>query len=154
MVADLENLKTLQSLKKKAAGFDSLQGKTNGLWNGLNTRVDEVEKALAFQESLSSVIAQVAPTAESISALKVPLERLLGDGNSLLKPTGAVAAAGSAYADADARFQTAYAAFLETAGTPSSEIGATAGDTPDLIADSCRRILNLEPEISGLVRLA
>ena len=56
MVTDLDRMRSLQSIKKDIARLEHLRGKTGGLWAGLNSRIDELEKALSFQTQLSSAI--------------------------------------------------------------------------------------------------
>ena len=63
MAADLERLRSLRSLEKEISKFDHLCNKTEGLWDGQKTRIEELEKALEFQETLSYAIAQIATTA-------------------------------------------------------------------------------------------
>lgn len=95
--ADAQRLSQRAAIEQQLAGLDDLRAVTAGLWNGLDTRTDELDKALKFQTSIAAVIANLAATPEEISAIKTPLERLIGEGNALLEPSGAIAGAGATY---------------------------------------------------------
>ncbi len=97
MRADAQRLNQRAEIEQQLAGLEDLHAVTAGLWNGLDTRTDELDKALKFQASLAAVIANLAATPEEIGAIKTPLERLIGEGNALLEPSGAIAGAGAAY---------------------------------------------------------
>jgi len=145
MAADLLRARDLRTLDADIAALDDIAGRTGGLWAGLKTRVEELEKALAFQEGLSAGIASLADTAEGLAQVKGPLERLLGDGNALLEPAGPVAGAGKAYGDALQRFRQAAEAFVGCAGL--DDMTAATGDTPVGVAEACRGILAQEAKI-------
>lgn len=95
--SDLQHLRLRAQVEQKLADLAELGPLTAGLWHGLNTRVDELDKALKFQSSIAAVIANLATRSEDIAAIKAPLERLIGDGNALLEPGGAIAEAGAGY---------------------------------------------------------
>jgi len=87
----------LAQVEQQLADYDDLREITAGLWNGLKTRVEEVEHVLKFQTALFTAIANLASTPEQIGAVKSPLERLIGDGNVLLESGGPITAAGEEY---------------------------------------------------------
>ena len=147
MAADLERLCSLRHLEKEIAKFEHLHSKTNGLWAGLNTRTEELKKALIFQEALSAAISKIATTAESMSDIKIPLERLLGDGNPLLEETGPVKSAGREYCRFLKHFQEAFESFSKISGTPVEEIKKTMGDEPESIKRICDDILAFKPKL-------
>ena len=97
MSADLQRLRQRGVVEQQLSGFDDLGGLTAGLWSGVKTRLDELEKALKFQASMAAAIANLAATPEDLAAVKAPLDRMIGDGNALLEPTGPIASAGQAY---------------------------------------------------------
>ena len=97
MSADLQRLRQRGVVEQQLSGFDDLGSLTAGLWRGVKTRLDELEKALKFQASMAAAIANLAATPEDLAAVKAPLDRLIGDGNALLEPTGPIASAGQAY---------------------------------------------------------
>jgi len=95
--ADFKRLRERAVIEREVATLDDLREVTAGIWNGLKTHVDELEKALKFHASISSAIANLAATPEEISSIKQPLDRLIGDGNGLLEPTGQIAGFGETY---------------------------------------------------------
>jgi hypothetical protein len=147
MAADLERLRCLRSLEKKVGKLEHLHVKTNGLWTGLNTRIEDVENALIFQETLSSAIAKIATTADSLSNIKKPLERLLGDGNILLEPTGPVSGSGGTFREDLKRFESGFEKLSELAGTLPSDVKVKVGDTPGIIAKLCKGIVEWAPKL-------
>lgn len=141
---DIEHLMRLHDLRAEIAGLDTLSAQIGGLWVGLKTRPEEGEAALAFQEALSAAITGLATTADGLAAVRGPVERLLGDGNTLLDPAGPVAGAGRAYAEALDRFDKRLDTFAGLAGAEADVLGA---DTPDAAADLCRAILPMEAKL-------
>lgn len=97
LAEDYQRLRQRAGLESQLAEFDDLQEITAGVWHGLKTRTDEVELALKFQTAVSGAIANLASAPEQIAAIKEPLERLLGEGNSLLEPSGPIEAASATY---------------------------------------------------------
>ena len=147
MAADLDRLRTMQSLEKNIARLEYLHGKTGGLWAGLNSRTEEMEKALAFQQMLSSAIGKIASTAESLERITPPLERLLGTGNALLEATGPVPSTGSAYCEALEKFASAFENFSALSGASDSENYYPIYDAPDKIKEVCRGIIQMAPKL-------
>ncbi len=147
MAAYLEKLRSLQSLKKEIAKLEHLHSKTSGLWDGLNTRTEELLRALDFQENLSVSISRIALSAESFSTIKTKLHHLLGDGNALLEPTGPIPQAGSRYRKAVERFRSAYANFSVKSGMTASEINTKIDETPESIKNICCGIIQLQPKL-------
>lgn len=94
---DYQHLRQRAGLECQLTEFDDLQAITAGLWRGLKTRTDEVELALKFQTAVSGAVANLANAPEQIGAIKEPLERLIGEGNAMLDPSGPIAAAGETY---------------------------------------------------------
>ena len=103
--ADAQRLSQRAAVEQQLAGLDDLHHVTAELWQGLNTRTDELDTALKFQASMAAVIANLAATPEAVSAIKTPLERLIGEGNALLEASGAIAGAGATYLAAWGRLQ-------------------------------------------------
>ena len=147
MVADLDRLRSLQSLEKDIAGLEHLRAKTGGLWAGLNSRVEELEKALVFQRQMSSAVDRIATTAESLGSVKRSLEQLLGDGYALSEPTGPVIGVGNAYCEALGIFRSAFENFSTLAGTSDSKNSDQLYNIPEKIRELCCGILQLEPKL-------
>ncbi len=144
MQADCQRLRQRAAVEKQLAAFDDLRDITAGLWNGLKTRVDEVDKALKFQASIAAVMANFAAAPETITAIKTPLERFIGDGNALLEPGGAIAGAGETYLAAWGGLQPALDR-LATAGhfSDAGTVDFVEG-TLDELGDRCAAIVHSE----------
>lgn len=147
MAADLERLMELRSLEKKIAGLEHLPAKTDGLWEGRRSQLDNIEQALKFQELFSTAIAALATTPKTIATLKAALEKLLGDGNALLEAGGAVALGGNGFCEALEPFQQSAERFTGLIGLAGDDLAAT--DTPAAMAAACRNILPLEPKLNA-----
>lgn len=139
----------LAQVERQLADYEDLRDITAGLWNGLKTRVEEIEQVLKFQSALSSAIANLARTPEQIGAVKSPLERLLGDGNVFLEPGGPITAAGEEYLKAYEALQPAMdrlvsvASFSETAKCDFTEL--TLGE----IAERCASFVRLQHRLNA-----
>ena len=142
--SDLQHLRLRAQVEQKLAELAELGTLTAGLWHGLNTRVDELDKALKFQSSIAAVIANLATRPEDIAAIKAPLERLIGDGNALLEPGGNIAEAGAGYLAAWGALQPALDR-LTTAGQ-LTDAGKTefAEATLDQLLGRCSAIVGAE----------
>lgn len=147
MATDLDRMRSLQSLERDIARLEHLRRKSGGLWAGLNSSIEELEKTLNFQQELSSAIGSIAKTAESLSEIKQPLERLLGDGNALLEPTGAVAGTGNAYCEALEYFRSSCESFSALIGSSDSKKENELYDSPVKMRELCDGILQLEPKL-------
>ncbi|MHB9839683.1 DUF3320 domain-containing protein [Paraburkholderia terrae] len=124
--ADLKKMRELVSLAVHLREFDDLSAKTGGLWNGLQTKLEGIDPALRFFESLSGALAVMASSPEALAAVKSPIALLLGDSNVLLEPTGAIAGAGRIYAEVLQAFNQAVMQFTVASGLPASD-NATLG---------------------------
>lgn len=119
--ADLKKMRELVALTARLQEFDALSGKTAALWNGLQTRVEGIEPAISFFETLSGTLAVLAGTPEALVAVKAPIALLLGDGNVLLEPAGAIAGAGKTYADSLQRLNVVITRFSIASGLAESD---------------------------------
>lgn len=134
----------LSGIEQQLTEYDDLREGTAGLWNGLKTRVEEVDRALKFHGAVSAAVAGVAGAAERIGAIKAPLERLIGEGNVLLEPGGPVAEAGAEYLRAWNALQPAIDR-LTVAGHFSDAAETDFGDlSVDDLMDHCSAIVRAE----------
>jgi len=141
MAADWQRLRQRAAVEHQLTGFDDLTPLTAGLWCGLGTRLDELDKASKFQASMAAAIANLATTPEDIAAVKAPLDKLIGEGNALLEPTGSIAAAGRAYLEAWAALQPTIDR-LSTAGAFTQAAQAGFGEVAlDELAQRCAAIV-------------
>ncbi len=151
VAADLGRIKQLHGLQVAINELEDLSGKTSGLWNGLKTRLDEAEKVQQFQRSISEAIVALADDADSLSAIKSTIEKLLGDGNVLLDESGPVTGAGNHYLNSLAEFTQALDSFTAKAtgkaGGISADMMANTGDSPEGIVAICEAIPPLQPKL-------
>ncbi|MDE1164685.1 MAG: DUF3320 domain-containing protein [Pseudomonas sp.] len=93
--SDLELLKQRAVVERDLADLGDLR-ESVPVWSDLKTKLDVARQAVAFQGQVATALAKLALNAEQIAAYKAPLQTLLGDGNTLLEPEGAIATAGVA----------------------------------------------------------
>ncbi len=96
MAADFQRLRQRSALEHQIAAVEGLAEMTNGVWSGLHTHVEVLEKAMKFHAAVSMAVATLG-AAVDIASIKTPLMYLLGEGNALLEPTGPVPAAAVRY---------------------------------------------------------
>jgi len=97
LLSDSQHLRQRAVVEQRLAAYEDLRDVTAGLWGGLATQVEELERASKFQTSIAAAIANLATTPEEIGAVKAALDRLIGVGNALLEPSGPIARAGEEY---------------------------------------------------------
>ena len=149
MAADWQHLRQRTVVEQQLTGFDDLKALTAGLWTGLVTRLDEVDKALKFHASMAAAIANLATTPGDIASVKTPLNKLIGEGNALLAPAGSIAAAGQAYLDAWAALQPSIDR-LSAAGEFTQAIKASYGDVAlDELSQRCVAIVQSEARLNA-----
>ncbi len=137
MAGDWQHLRQRTDIELKLAGFDDLPPATAGLWCGLRTSTDELEKALKFQASMAAARSNLATTPQQIAAITTPLEMLIGQGNALLDPAGPIAAAGLVYLEAWGALQPTIER-LSTAGAFTQSAQADYGEVAlDELAQRC-----------------
>lgn len=81
---DLAKLKLMRAKDVDLEPFADLEAKTNGVWAGLKTDLDEVKSATEFQAALSRAIGMLAANADTLGTIMSAVSRLLGDANALL----------------------------------------------------------------------
>lgn len=91
--ADFVLLKRRAGIERDLSELNDFR-ETVPLWQDLKTKVENARAAIEFQGKLSAAIARLAISPEQIVEYKAPLHTLLGDGNTLLEPDGAVAISG------------------------------------------------------------
>ena len=149
LAADLQRLQRRSAVERDLASFDDLAAATAGLWCGLKTRLDELEKALKFQASMAAAVANLATTPEDVAAIKAPLDRLIGEGNALLEQGGPVAAAGQAYLEAWGALQPAID-HLAAAGEFTEEAKTGFGEMAlDDLLQRCNAIVQAENRLNA-----
>lgn len=145
--ADYRHLRERAVVEQRLAAYDDLMDVTAGLWNGLKTRVGEVEKALKFQSPISAAIANLATTPEDIGSIKTALERLIGAGNVLLEPNGPIAGVGEAYLHAWGSLRPAIDRLAAVGGFPDAAKNEFGEQTLDDLIQRCDAILRAESRL-------
>jgi very-short-patch-repair endonuclease len=97
LAADYKYLAARLGVERRLSEFSDLEGPTAGTWSGLQTNVDILHAAHKFFASLSATISSLAANSSELAELRLALERLLGEGNSLLEPKGRVTLAGETF---------------------------------------------------------
>lgn len=144
MSADFQRLRQRALVEQKLVAYEELRSVTAGVWSGLNTRVNELEKALKFQTSITAVISNLATTPERIESFKTPLDQLIGEGSALLEPGGAIAGAGEAYLSAWSALQPVIDR-LTAAGSFTDAAKTEFGDAPlNELIERCVAIVQSE----------
>lgn len=138
---NLRAMREMVSLRARIQEFSDLSDKTAGLWGGLKTKIDGIEPALEFFESLSAALANLASTPELLATVKAPLARLLDDSNILLEPSGNIAGMGHAYAEALQSFNEVVVRFATTSGLASSEHTTLNSLLPEQVAERARQVV-------------
>jgi very-short-patch-repair endonuclease len=149
MAADWQRLRDRAAIEQQLASFNDLSALTAGLWNGLSTHVDELDKASKFQASMAAAVANLASTPEDIAGLRKALDSLLGEGNALLEPTGPIAAAGQNYLTAWGALQPCIDR-ISTAGAFTDTAHASFGEVAlDELAQRCSAIVQAAPRLNA-----
>lgn len=100
LARDHQTLRQRAEAEQALAALDDLRESAPGLWKGLSTKLDDLERACQLREDLTAVLTRLATTPEHISACKAPLLALLGDANELLEPGGGIALSAARYLQA------------------------------------------------------
>ncbi|MEX8518691.1 MAG: DUF4011 domain-containing protein [Leptothrix sp. (in: b-proteobacteria)] len=121
MADDLARMHELLALEQRLQAHAGLSELTGSLWQGLRSTPTEIEPALKFCNSLATALAQLAHTPETLAALQAPIERLLGSGNALLAPSGAIASAAQTYLERLGQWQPALDQSAKLAGLDEAQ---------------------------------
>lgn len=126
-------LKQRSAIEARLAALSDLKTTCPDVWQGLETRGEELAKAISFQRSITAAMAHLATGPEEAAAVREALAQVLTHGDALLKEGGPVVASGQAYVAALGRLQPAIEA-LCSRGVFSAEGQARYADTdlPDL----------------------
>ena len=146
-LADFQNLRKRAVVEQTLAAYGDLRDATGGLWAGLATRVDEVEKALKFQASIAAAISNLGEAPDEIGAVSAALDRLIGEGNALLGPGGPIAGAGEEYLGVWGALQPAIDRLTTTASfaiAAKTEFGEIAIDE---LSERCAAIVRAQSRV-------
>ncbi|HET8709853.1 MAG TPA: AAA domain-containing protein, partial [Spongiibacteraceae bacterium] len=147
--SDLKHLREMLHIETELHKLKPFTEKTGGLWSGLSSNTSELQEAIKFYTSLTAVLTKIATTTDLLVAVRAPIERLLGEGNLLLEPTGAIAASGQAYISGWTNYQNTFAEFAKIA-LHNAEREAEHDDmAPDELAEVCRNIIGSAPKLKN-----
>ncbi|MFO1436585.1 MAG: DUF4011 domain-containing protein, partial [Gammaproteobacteria bacterium] len=97
MANDLVLLLQRAEVETQLAAYDELKGITAGIWNGLDTRADRVERATKFITHISMVVPHLVAEPGKVAAVTAALGSLFGERNHILNPTGRQSEVGTKY---------------------------------------------------------
>ncbi len=149
LASDFRHLRQRAEVEQRLAAYGDLSDITAGLWNGLKTRTDEVDKALKFQSSIAAAISNLASTPEEIGAIKAALDRLVGAGNALLEPGGPIAGAGEAYLQTWGALQPAIDRLAAAGGFSDAAKTEFGEQTLDELMQRCDAIVRSENRLNA-----
>lgn len=145
MTADLDCLRELHKVERQVLELRDLQRETAGLWKGLGSSSDEIEKALTFQHVISNSITLLENSPEAVAAIKTTLIPLLGDGNSLPSSKEAMQFAGNNYIQALRHYVDTVQRFMQLCG--ENEGLSPLEDIPADLSQRCNELILLEPKL-------
>jgi very-short-patch-repair endonuclease len=149
LARDFQSLSQRAEIERQLSDYNDLQGITGRVWNGLNTRVEDIERVQKFQSALATAVTNLSTTPEQVDAVKVSLERLIGQGNALLESGGPVAGAGAAYMSAWKALQPAIER-LVTAGHFADAAKTEFGEfSLDELIERCAAIVRSENRLNA-----
>ena len=135
----IETLRTLRELKAEGQRLDVLEqqeklgANSEGLWAGLNTALDEVDMAVRACKPLRQAMGVLTAASRGVDSDKpgridLALAHLLGEGNALLGPRGAIGQAAAVLKAKAAPFEEALGRYLELWQTPAGQQAALSAE--------------------------
>lgn len=147
--SDIKRLRELSRLEVEIHKLKPYSEKTAGLWSGLSSNTSELQGSIKFHNSLTAVLTKLATNTDLLIAIRSPIERLLGDGNLLLEPSGAIASSGHAYIAGWTNYQNAFSEFSKEALRNTEIESANDELSPDELTEICRKIIRSSPKIKN-----
>ncbi|WP_306392571.1 DUF3320 domain-containing protein [Telluria beijingensis] len=149
LAGDYERLRKRDAVEEKLRGFDELRELTGGIWAGLQTSAEAIERVASFHAVVSAAIANLAESPDDAAALRQAFEQMVDEGNALLDPSGPFVDVAKQYRNTLEALQEAISS-LATIGAfdegVALQFNAMALD--DLIA-CCGHIAAAEPRIKA-----
>lgn len=149
MAADLARLNKRTVLEDQLRASADLQTATGGVWQGLATQYTDVARVEKFHASLAAALGNLDTDSDKLAAWNSALGALLGQGNALLSPLGAVVQAGQTYTAAWSNLRpaleqiSAVGAFSEGAASEFSDL-----PIPEII-QNCQGIIGSENRLNA-----
>lgn len=147
VAADQRRLTEMQGLEAEIDALGDLRDSTDGLWAGLATNLQMIERALAFQRSLSEVVSVLTATPDGLSAIKTFFMALLSPSFPTATIQESLKRFGLAVDQSISQFDICLTRFAELAGTSIPEIERTIGEAPTALAAACQSIQGNERKL-------
>ncbi|XRA83939.1 DUF3320 domain-containing protein [Pseudomonas putida] len=119
------------------------------VWSDLKTKLEIARQAVAFQGQVATAVAKLALNPEQIAAYKAPLQTLLGDGNALLEPAGAIALAGVGLRERLALLQERSSHLTSIGHFTEAGTDETAHLSLDDLKKSCETVVSSEARLKA-----
>jgi very-short-patch-repair endonuclease/KaiC/GvpD/RAD55 family RecA-like ATPase len=116
LARDAQLLRRRGNIERRIDEFADLRDCSEGIWKGLETQSEELNKALKFHESVSPALLALAVNTDQVRSTRQSLGALLGEGNALLNPQGKIAQAGHLYLKAWSTVSSSISNFVAAAG--------------------------------------
>ncbi|MCB9739867.1 MAG: DUF4011 domain-containing protein, partial [Deltaproteobacteria bacterium] len=149
MQATLQVIRRMRKLRQDLDALRPLAGRTDDTWADLQTDLERVAAAIQYHSDVTSALARAAATTEELQGMHRALDLVLGDGNSLLEPGGAVATACRRFCDAGTAYTEARERVRACCGQSAAEFEAVVHEEPSRLARRCREIVPLEAKLRG-----
>ncbi|MFJ2318772.1 DUF3320 domain-containing protein [Pseudomonas sp. NPDC087817] len=143
---DFVLLKERAVLERNLAELLDLR-ETIPLWQDLRTKIEFAQQAVEFQRQLATAIARLALTSEQVVSYKARLHSLLGDGNALLEPEGAVCLAGISLREKLTQLGRCSADLTSTGHFTESGISEVSDFSIDRLISNCELIISSEARL-------
>ncbi|WP_329606574.1 hypothetical protein, partial [Pseudomonas simiae] len=139
-------LKKRGILERELADLADLR-ETVPLWNDLKTKVDDARQAVLFQGQIAVALAKLAQTPEQIAGFKGPLNALLGEGNVLLEPEGAIPQSGIALREKLKQLETRSAHLTAVGQFTEQTVAANSELSLNELKQNCELMVVSEPRL-------
>ncbi len=143
---DFELLKQRATVERDLADLTDLR-ELVPVWSDLKTKLDVARQAVAFQGQMAIALAKLALNPEQIATYKAPLQTLLGDGNALLEPEGAIVLAGVALREKLGLLQERSSQLTSIGHFTETGVDETAHLSLSDLKKNCETVVSSEPRL-------
>jgi len=144
--SDFELLKQRATVERDLADLADLR-ELVPVWSDLKTKLDVARQAVAFQGKMAIAVAKLALNPEQIAVYKAPLKTLLGDGNALLEPEGAIVLAGVALREKLGLLQERSSQLTSIGHFTETGVDETAHLSLSDLKKNCETVVSSEPRL-------
>lgn len=145
---DFSLLKQRGAVERELAELADLR-ESIPLWSDLKTKVEQARQAVEFQGQIAIALAKLALNPDQIASYKTPLNVLLGDGNALLEPEGAIFGAGISLRQSLDEWKGRTANLTSVAQLTEQAVGETAGLSLAELKLSCESVITSAPRLKA-----